>query len=213
MIHHHTIEIAATTYASMKMLLLLLLTPSKDLSSAKNKEEVNKILKRYGVEKELTSDMSEIINWVSIDNFANNEKVTNNPRNFMYLNKLNKIKTEFFDFYFESLSTLVNTKSDIATVSQVHDKIGKYCIQIMRLRLLINPEVQLSRNVHTSTKIEYLAAKAFWIDDSGKKVRKFTKSMGRFEEYPGGIKSKKAMDEAIIKLQEQIYIVYRSIYE
>jgi primase-polymerase (primpol)-like protein len=78
--------------------------------------------------------------------------------------------------------------------------------------MVINPDYSLSKNKHQQTDHTYLAVKAYWLDDEGKKVRQFARSMGREESYKGGIDGDQAWDEGLKVIQPVIYEYYKNIY-
>ena len=84
--------------------------------------------------------------------------------------------------------------------------------QIMKLRLIIEPSIQIATNVHTQSKITYLVAKSFWYDINGIKIRKFTKSLGRAEDYKQGVNDIDAKREAEIKIKEVMIQTYKEEY-
>jgi hypothetical protein len=57
-----------------------------------------------------------------------------------------------------------------------------------------------------------LIAKSFWIDANGVKIRKFTKSLGRSEDYKKGVKDINAKKEADIKIKEIMIQTYKEEY-
>src|SRR5690606_34766163 len=97
-------------------------------------------------------------------------------------------------------------------VRDVHLRISEYMLQLMRLRIVIDPDFKLSRNKHPQTGITYLAVKAYWINDEGKKERKFTKSIGREDSYKDGINDKEAEKDGLNLIQPVLYDYYREIY-
>lgn len=54
-------------------------------------------------------------------------------------------------------------------------------LQILRLRMIIKPEIQKSIQTHTITNHKYLVMKIMWLDDKMKKNVKFSISLGRVD--------------------------------
>jgi hypothetical protein len=158
----------------------------------------------------ITPRIKEIIRFIAEDKFG--EEVYKNSLNWAYLSNLKTLKETFVKFYFRKLRDLENLNPGLEGVSDIDEMISKYIIQLMRLRLVIDPEVHISKNVHPRTNHHYLAIKAYWIDDNGKKVRKFTKSVGRAESYPGGIEDKQALADGIKLIQPVLFKNYQKIY-
>jgi hypothetical protein len=152
----------------------------------------------------------EFIQFIADDKF--NEETYKRADNWTYLAALSKLKETFVKFYFKNLDDLKTELIDMKGVNDVYNRIGQYIIQLMRLRKVIEPEVQISKNVHPRTDINYLAIKAYWIDDNGKKVRKFTKSLGRAENYPQGIEDKQALTDGIKLIQPVLFENYKELY-
>jgi hypothetical protein len=152
----------------------------------------------------------EFIQFIADDKF--NKETYIKGGNWTYLAALSKLKETFVKFYFKNLDDIGKEHIDTTRVNDVYNRIGQYIIQLMRLRLVIEPDVQISKNVHPRTNFQYLAIKAYWIDDNGKKVRKFTKSIGRAENYPQGIKDNQAMVDGIKLFQPVLYEEYKDTY-
>ncbi len=98
------------------------------------------------------------------------------------------------------------------SIADLDARISEYVIQLMRLRLVIQPDVKISRNKHPRTTHSYLAIKAYWISDSGKRERKFTKSVGRIENYPQKEKDPQALADGIKLIQPVLFENYQEIY-
>ena len=78
--------------------------------------------------------------------------------------------------------------------------------------MIVEPSIQIATNVHTQSKITYLIAKSFWYDEDGNKIRKFTKSLGRAEDYLHGIDDFNAKKEADNKIKEIMIQTYKDEY-
>lgn len=154
---------------------------------------------------------NEFIQFIADDKF--DLETYKKADNWSYLSALSKLKETFVKFYFKNLADLNKDQIDMMRVNDVYNRIGQYIIQLMRLRCVIEPEVQISKNVHPRTGIKYLAIKAYWIDDNGKKVRKFTKSIGRAENYSQGIEDKQALTDGIKLVQPVLFENYQELYK
>lgn len=199
-------EILLTGTVTLKSLLLLLAVPeelNRDLNSKKN---IDSILSKYPEYKN-NIDVNDMLNFIYVDNFK--EDTYLNQNNITYLYELKLLKDTISAFYFKSLEEL---KGNHNLVCDVHSKIGRYGLQLMRLRKIIEPDFNISINPHKQTKINYLVIKGFWLNDSGKKERMFTKSLGRLDEFPGGRTGKKSLDEGKIKIQEVMFNKYKELY-
>lgn len=191
-------------------LLLLLFQPTEESMNETVQKEFDGFMKlREGTST--SHRTKEIIQFIADDKF--DERVYKDSLNWTYLSTLKNLKEEFVRFYFKKLNELENEKLDMDCVADIDNRIGEYVIQLMRLRLVIQPEVKISTNIHPRTTHPYLAAKAYWIDDSGKRVRKFTKSIGRAENYPKGRKDLQALSDGIKLVQPVLFEKYQEIYK
>jgi len=191
-------------------LLLLLFQPTKEKMNEAVQREFDLFMKlREG--KSTSHRTKEIIQFIADDKF--DERIYKDSSNWTYLSTLKSVKEEFVSFYFKSLNELEKERHDIDYVADIDNRISEYVIQLLRMRLVIQPEVKISKNVHPRTNHPYLAAKAYWIDDSGRKVRKFTKSIGRAENYPGGRKNPQALADGIELVKPVLFENYKDIYK
>jgi hypothetical protein len=196
--------------ASTKMLLLLLLLPEKLLMSAKEKEDIDLYLDSIEDIK-YKSDARALISWINADKFK--DETLTKARNQFFLKKLDKLKKSFFNSYLKSLKQEGEKDETAYTrACDVYTEINRFVLRIMRLRMVIQPKIQIAVNVHTQTKITYVAAKAFWYNEEGAEIRKFTKSMGRLEDYKMGKKDPDLLEEAETKIQEVMYKAYEEEY-
>lgn len=190
-------------------LLLLLFQPTEETMNETVQKEYEGFMKlREG--KSTSHRTKEIIQFIADDKFE--EGVYKDSLNWSYLSTLKNLKEEFVSFYFRKLSDLENENLDMDNVADLDARISEYVIQLMRLRLVIQPNVKISKNVHPRTGHSYLAVKAYWIDESGKKVRKFTKSIGRSENYQG-IKDQQALADGINLVQPVLFENYQELYK
>ena len=193
----------------IQSILLLLFQPTNENMNETVQKEYDGFMK---LQKGSSSTVNtrEFIRIVSEDHF--NEDVYRNSDNWSYLAILKKLKESIVDFYFTRIQDIESLNMNLEIIADVNDRIGHYILQLMKLRLVIQPEVQISMNVHPRTNIKYLAIKAYWIDDNGKKIRKFTKSIGRAENYTKGIKDEKALIDGIKLIQPVIFETYKEEY-
>lgn len=189
-------------------LLLLLFQPTEETMNETVQKEYDGFMKLR--EGKTSHRIKEIIQFIADDKF--DEGVYKDSLNWSYLSTLKNLKEEFVSFYFKKLSDLENESLDMDNVADLDARISDYVIQLMRLRLVIQPDVKISKNVHPRTGHRYLAVKAYWIDDNGKKVRKFTKSIGRSENYQG-IKDQQAFADGIKLVQPVLYDKYQELYK
>ncbi|BBE17589.1 hypothetical protein AQPE_1745 [Aquipluma nitroreducens] len=176
------------------------------------KEEIKRYYEDFMKMKSTPADnkVDELIAFVVDDNFK--PGTHQRGQNWGYLFALKNLKESIVKFYFTSLEEIQKGKGEFTDVRDVYLRISEYMLQLMRLRIVIDPDYKLSRNKHPQTGITYLAIKAYWIDDEGKKVRKFTKSIGREDHYKDGIDDKKAAEDGLKLIQPVLYDYYKEIY-
>lgn len=208
LIVEHT-ELIITGVGIIKSFFFFFLYMTEEMMNETVKLEYDEYMK-YNTGSDTDSRTKEFIQFIADDKFK--IETFNKSVNWSYLSTLKKLKEDFVKFYFKSLENITKENFDMTQANHVYNRIGSYIIQLMRLRLVIEPEVQISKNVHPRTEIHYLAIKAYWIDDNGKKVRKFTKSLGRAENYPAGTEDKHALTDGIKLIQPVLYEHYKELY-
>lgn len=196
---------------SQALLLLIALRPKHGgiLTSIKNEfeKQINEYMDKITGIK-YPQEAREMVHFILDDNFS--EVTKSVSRNQIYINKLKLLKTDTINFYLESISN--SSKYLLQYNCDVHSTIAAMVFQIMRLRMVIEPEIQITVNVHKQSKIVYLTVKSFWLNDEGVKERKFSKSIGRADEYPLGKDDPKAIEDGTTKMQEILYDEYLTIY-
>lgn len=198
------LDTSFTIAAAIKMYFLFGLSLNKKDQQMRIEEKVNEF---FSTHKEMVKNRSSInmLKWIYNDGF----QLEYLHIGTLFYKKLESVKTELLNFYFREIT---KNEKNIQTNEQVHAKIEGYMFQIMKLRMIIEPSIQIATNVHTQSKITYLIAKSFWIDENGVKIRKFTKSLGRSEDYKKGIKDIDAKKEAEIKIKEIMIQTYNEEY-
>ena len=193
---------------AIKSILLLLL--GEDLSSNEGvRKRIDELMKTNpSVKNQKTT--KEFLNWVLKEDSGNS--FTGSPESITYSWELTTVKNKVIDIYFNKLKELVEENSEFVYSGDIHSELSELVLQLMRIRMVVNPEVQISRNVHPVTNHAYLAAKAFWISDSGEKVRKFTKSLGLASEFEGGREDPKALKKGTALIQEVMFTLYKETY-
>lgn len=159
----------------------------------------------------------EFLQFIDNDNFKPSTltQLENGP----YLKKLENLKIEVRYFY--ELSNLDVTNiidndgkkiSNIIHMKNISHAFKNYLVQIRRLRMVIEPEFNITRVVQPSNQICYLAARGYWFDDSGKKKRVFTRNFGKEIDYPKGKDDPNAYEDARREIQILAINEYESLY-
>lgn len=140
-------------------------------------------------------------------------------QNLLLLTELEILKCDILNFYFATLPQVNEIEPQTNHACDVHNTVNNKILQLKRLRMVIDPEIQISQNIHPVSKIAYIAVKSFWIDDNGIKSRDFTKSLGPLEDYgfkeydkEKVSKDPKVIEESLKRIQEVIYTRYKEYY-
>ena len=95
---------------------------------------------------------------------------------------------------------------------EFHTKFLQMSLKLKRLRMVIQPEFHVIKNVHPVSKIPYLSVRGFWLDDNDKKVKVFTKSMGREDSFVDGKNDSELLREAAKQIQQLSFAKYQECY-
>lgn len=115
------------------------------------------------------------------EDWLNDDGFTYSPEKFgskkFLFDILNSLKAEFR----EALSKkdeLVDEKGQPVTLATAGKWIKMKQVQIAKVRLMIDHEISYGTNLHTPSGVRYIVYRAYWIDNNGKKFRKFAKNIG-----------------------------------
>jgi hypothetical protein len=111
----------------------------------------------------------------------------------------------------KSVDKVTNKEVELKT-ENILNAYENYELQISRLRLVIQPEINITRIVHTTSKICYLSARGYWYVDFREKKRIFTKNFGKETDYELLKDDPKAIEDAIKEIQILCLNEYNSIY-
>jgi hypothetical protein len=96
------------------------------------------------------------------------------------LTELEKLKDKFRNDLIDA-NHIKDENGNPMTPLRTTELIAAAMIQIDKLRLLIEHDLSVVKNLHKPTGVNYIVARAYWINDSGKKYRKFAKNIGSDE--------------------------------
>ncbi len=146
----------------------------------------NKLVKDYlpqFLELKEKSEAVEFINIVLLDGFSDEIK---NDKSLTHLHlRLEKLKKKLLKIYFTSITKEKEFLNEYEFVGDFNSLISKHFLQMKRLQLVIQPDVQIATSVHAKSKITYMTARGFWLKDTGERERTFVKSLGRLDEFEG----------------------------
>lgn len=185
-------------------LLLLLLIP-KVPSNKLNKEMTDKFFEEYPDLKSIQPAQS-VIEFILEDNFK--DEIYNDSSDMSKWIKLTQLKQNMLDYYTHN----VCESNQGGRFHEFHTKFYQMSLQLKRLRLVIQPEFHVIKNVHPVSKIPYLSVRGFWLDDNDKKVKIFTKSLGREDSYVDGKNDSEMLRDAAKQIQELSFAKYQEVY-
>lgn len=140
-------------------------------------------------------------------------RIKNDPKKARLLKELETLISDFNSLTKKSLAEI-----DKALTNKSYFDINSYfdakLIQIMRLRLIIEPQFQKSIQTHTITDLKYLIMKILWIDDHMKRVVKFSLSLGNIDQAGTEIDSiNQTVINAKKELEERLRQEYDAVYK
>lgn len=157
-----------------------------------------------------TNRIRNILRWLEVSNFSEFVQKENDLRDILI--DLAKLESKFLNFMTMPINEIPKSLAELNQIADLICKNEEYILQIARLRMVIDPEIQLSRNIHKKTNVLYMKVKGFWLNDEGKKERKYFKSLGKFDTYRNGIEDEIAILEGRKKIREVMYTDYVRIY-
>ena len=200
---HHALD-AMNGCGSMNQEALLLLILTKT-NNKLNKEMTDKFFEEYPKLKSVAPAQS-VVEFICEDNFK--DSVYENNSNMTLWFSLASLKQSMLEYYTHN----VCESNQGVQFHEFHTKFYQMSLQLKRLRLVIQPEFHVIKNVHPVSKIPYLSVRGFWLDDNDKKVKLFTKSLGREDSFIDGKNDIEMMKEAANQIQHISYLKYKEEY-
>jgi hypothetical protein len=183
-------------------LLLLFLTKT---NNELNKDMTNKFFEEFPNLKS-TPPVQSVVEFVCEDNFK--DSVYDNSANIYNWVKLAALKQSMLEYYTHN----VCESNAGGQFHEFHTKFYQMSLQLKRLRLVIQPEFHVIKNVHPVSKIPYLSVRGFWLNENDKKVKIFTKSLGREDSFKDGKNDSDMLKDAAIQIQQLAYAKYQELY-
>jgi len=200
--------IEVTNTPVIECLLLLLLTGDNGKI-----DWSNNLIKDYRLqfmELKEQSEATEFINLVLQNDF---EKEVMEDKSLTHLHiRLEKLKKKLLKVYFTSIKKEKEFLDKYEYVGDFSSLISKHFLQMKRLQLVIQPDIQIATSVHSKSKITYLTARGFWLNEKGERERKYVKSLGRLDEFEGGKKDPQVLKLGIEKIREESLKEYNQKY-
>lgn len=120
----------------------------------------------------------------NFEEWLNNDGFTYSPEKYgdkkFLFTELEKLKSEFRDVM-NKKETVVDEKGQNVPLITIYNWIQLKKIQIEKVRLMIEHDMSYGTNLHTPTGVKYVVFRAYWINNQGKKFRKFAKNIGAEE--------------------------------
>jgi hypothetical protein len=126
-----------------------------------------------------------------------NETILDVENSFL-LKVLEKLKDEYRTNYYGTLEK-ITFKTMTYSYAQLDRVFRSNRIQIMRLRLVIEPDSIVSINKTFNREQKYSVMRGYWVNDAGKKILKFSVSLGNTE----NVMSSGKYDHHAIKIAEK----------
>lgn len=99
-----------------------------------------------------------------------------------WLSMLDEVVLDTIQFLSQKIADFKNASNQGITIYGLLALVDSKLIQIMKLRMLIKPEIVATSTTQSITKHKYVILRAFWLDNNFKKIRKFSVSLGNEEQ-------------------------------
>lgn len=182
--------------------LLILMYSNEELNKEMTKQFFEENPKLKGI-----PPIQTVVEFICEDNFKENVPCDNT--NIHIRTKLTVLKQEMIDYYTHNVCEF----NKGGQFYEFHTKFYQMSLQLKRLRLVIQPEFHVIKNVHPVSKIPYLSVRGFWLDDNDKKVKLFTKSLGREDSFVDGKNDIEMLKEAAKQIQQLSFAKYQEEYK
>jgi hypothetical protein len=116
--------------------------------------------------------------WLNNDGFKD-EHYKDETKKYLF-NELDRLKKRFIQDINEK-GVIVDAEGKPLSPMQIYNLIEGHKIRIDKVRLMIRGEVLIAEHHHKPSDTYYVVARAYWMDENGKKFRKFSKNLGSKE--------------------------------
>lgn len=148
--------------------------------------------------------------WLNEDGFKHSpEKDLSKTHLF---NELKRLKARFRSDIMEPKALLHEDGTPLSPI-EIINLVQAHKNRIDKVRLMIEHEISIVENFHKPSKVTYVIARAYWIDNNGKKFRRFVKNMGSIEKmYINGQLPQFKIDEVKFTINQMMMEQYRKDY-
>jgi hypothetical protein len=123
----------------------------------------------------LLNEDDDLNKWLNNDGFT--EEQLKDGEKMYLLRELDKLKTTFKKDMYEK-EVLKDENGNPLSPLDIYKLIEAHKIRIEKVRLMVKGEFLTAEHLHKASGITYIVARAYWIDNKGKKFRKFSKNIG-----------------------------------
>ena len=142
---------------------------------------ISTVLVKKGLLLLLASYVTPNKNEDTLDEFINDDGFKTNPEKdpskTYLINELNKVKKNF-RADLDDNGTLKDIKGNPMSPRGIYQLIIAHKIRIRKLRLMIEQDILITKNVQKPSGIVYLIARKYWVGNDSKKLKKFSKNLG-----------------------------------
>lgn len=201
--------IEVTNTPVIECLLLLLLTGDEGKKIDWNNSLIKDYMTQYMElkEKAMANEFIQLV----LQNDFKKEVIGDKSLTHLHI-RLEKLKKKLLKIYFTSLKKDTELYKDYEYIGDFSSLVSKHFLQMEKLKLVIQPDIQIATSVHSKSKITYLTARGFWLNEKGNRERKYVKSLGRLDEFEGGKKDPQVLKLGIEKIREESLKEYNQQY-
>lgn len=159
---------------------------------------------------------SELVPDEDFEEWLNNDGFDYSPERYgdkkFLFTELEKVKSEFKEFI-NKAEALVDENGNSLPAIKIYNWIESKKIQIEKLRLMIEHEISFGTNLHKPSGVRYIVFRAYWINNKGKKFRKFAKNVGAEDKvFVDGKVPPYKLDEVEKEIDRMMLEQYKSEY-
>jgi hypothetical protein len=161
----------------------------------------------------LLNEDDDLNTWLNNDDFTE-EQIKDGEKMYLF-NELEKLKARFKKDMYDK-EVLKDENGNPLSPLDIYKLIEAHKIRIDKVRLMIKNDLIVAEHLHKQSGIIYVVARAYWIDNKGKKFRKFSKNIGTKDvamvngEVPKS-KLKMVKNELIRTMWEQYKVEYGDV--
>jgi len=164
----------------------------------------------FFIPSNLTPD-NEFEEWLNNDGFSE-ETLNDGSKKFLFI-ELDRLKSKFRSDLLD-VTQLTDDKGNFLAPLGVHNLIKGHKNRISKVRLMIQNEVSIAYNFHKPSGVTYVVGRSYWIDNNGKKVRKFAKNFGAEDKVlVNGEVPKFKMEEIKQEIARMMWELYQTEYK